>query len=74
MSKQLIVNFHLEVILTLDYLKAIPVDDEGVAIFAAIEVRFLNLMEDLAINGQFRFATDQRIVNHKVVESLSYLH
>lgn len=51
MSKQLIVNFHLEVILTLDYLKAIPVDDEGVAIFAAIEVRFLNLMEDLAING-----------------------
>jgi hypothetical protein len=72
--EQFIVDSHLEGVVGLEYVEEAAVDDEGVIVFGATERGLVDVVEYLAVNGQFRFSREERIVEEEAVPPLSDAH
>lgn len=67
MAEQLVIDPHLKALLDFANVEQAAINDKGMIVSASIEAGFLGLVKDLAVNGQFRFAADQRIIQDEVV-------
>lgn len=69
MREKLVIDSHLKGVVGLGNVEETAIDDEGVLVSWSVVTALLDLVKDLAVDGQFRFSRDYRIVQEEVVAS-----